>query len=88
MAVIPAAPPPSVVAPAATVSDQSAERHNAEVQSERPTEGSFQSSDQRNQDVVVIENPQGEQAAAANDDADRARASSPDGQGLQVDIRI
>ena len=89
MAVIPAAPPPPAIAPAATVADQSAERRNVEIQSERPTEETFQSNDQRDQDVVVIENPQRQPPAnAADDDAGEVAASSPNGQGTRVDIRI
>ena len=87
MAVIPSAPPPTAVTPPATGAEQNAQRRSVEIQSERPTEESFQSRNENNQDVVVIENPE-RQASRTGEEAERAVSSPPDGQGTRVDIRI
>ena len=87
MAVIPPAPPPPVAVPPTTSGEQNAERRNVEIQSERPTEESFQSNPDREQDVVVVENPQRQSRQSAEEDVNNASTSSADGRGIRVDIR-
>ncbi len=88
MAVIPPAPPPPVVIPPASGSELNGQRRNVEVQSERPTEEAFQSRNERDQDVVVIENPERQQLTRSDDESEQVSSAASEGQGGRVDIRV
>ena len=88
MAVIPPAPPPPVVVPPASGSELNGQRRNVEVQSERPTEEAFQSRNERDQDVVVIENPERQPPTPSDDESEQVSSAVSKGQGEQVDIRV
>ena len=88
MAVIPPAPPPPVVVPPASGTEQNAQRRNIEVQSERPPEEAFQSRNERDQDVVVIESPERQPPGSADNESEQASSVGSEGQGERVDIRV
>ena len=88
MAVIPPAPPPPVVIPPASGSELNGQRRNVEVQSERPTEEAFQSRNERDQDVVVIENPERKPPTPSDNESEQVSNAVSEGQRERVDIRV
>ena len=88
MAVIPPAPPPPIVVPPAAGSELNGQRRNVEVQSERPTEEAFQSRNERDQDVVVIENPERQPPTPSDNEREEVSGAASEGPGERVDIKV